>query len=92
MGEMNYYIKVCFKDGITWIARIRRFNAISPLIALRDYIIRSKVLTLMFLEETSVPTPQVYDFALEHPDNLVGVGFILIEKLPGKSLRWFLAT
>ncbi|KAG5817964.1 hypothetical protein H9Q74_010093 [Fusarium xylarioides] len=92
MGGMNYHIEVRFDDGITWIARIRRFNATSPPTALRDYILRSEVATLMFLEKTGVPAPKVHDFALEHPDNPVGVGFILMDKLPGKSLRWSIAT
>ncbi|KAF9767663.1 hypothetical protein IL306_015140 [Fusarium sp. DS 682] len=92
MGGMNYHIEVRFDDGVTWMARIRRFNATSPPAALRDYIIRSEVATLMFLEKTGVPAPRVYDFALEGPDNTVGVGFILMEKLPGKSLRWSIAT
>jgi len=92
MGGMNYHIEVHFDDGIIWLARIRRFNATSPPAALRDYIIQSEVATLMFLARTSVPAPRVYDFALEHPGNPVGVGFILMEKLPGKSLRWSIAT
>lgn len=92
MGGMNYHIEVCFDDGIMWIARICRFNATSPPAALRDYIIQSEVATLRFLEQTAVPAPKVYDFALEHPGNLVGVGFILMDKLPGKSLRWSIAT
>ncbi|POR35227.1 Uncharacterized protein TPAR_04578 [Tolypocladium paradoxum] len=92
MGGMNYHIEVRFDDGITWIARIRRFNATSPPAALRDYIIQSEVATLIFLGQTRVPTPKVYDFALEHPGNPVGVGFIPMEKLPGKSLRWSMAT
>lgn len=92
MGGMNYHIEVCFDDGIVWIARIRRFNATSPPAALRDYIIQSEVATLKFLERTSVPAPKVFDFALEHADNAVGVGYILMEKLPGSSLRWSIAT
>jgi len=39
MGGMNYHIEVSFDDGMKWIARIRRFNATSPPVALRDYII-----------------------------------------------------
>ncbi|KID85908.1 Protein kinase-like domain protein [Metarhizium guizhouense ARSEF 977] len=93
MGGMNYHIKVCFEDGVVWIARIRRFNASSPPAALRDYIIQSEVATLMFLKHTKVPAPEVYDYALEGaPGNTVGVGYILMQKLPGKSLRWSIAT
>ncbi|KAH8169879.1 phosphotransferase enzyme family protein [Sarocladium implicatum] len=92
MEGINYHIEVRFEDGITWIARIRRFNAGSPPPALRDYIVKSEVATLKFLEKTSIPAPRVHDFALEHPDNHVGVGFILMDKLPGKFLRWPIAT
>lgn len=92
MGGMNYHFDVRFDDGVTWIARVRRFNATSPPAALRDYTIQSEVATLSFLRQTKVPAPEVYDFDLEHPDNAVGVGFILMEKLPGKSLDWGAAT
>ncbi|KAF2454211.1 hypothetical protein BDY21DRAFT_387627 [Lineolata rhizophorae] len=54
--------------------------------------IRSEVATLEFLELIDVPSPRVFDFALENANNSVGVGYILMEKLPGKSLRWALAT
>ncbi|KAJ6442415.1 parp domain-containing protein [Purpureocillium lavendulum] len=92
MGGMNYHIELRFKDGVVWIARIRRFNATSPPAPLRDYIVRSEVATLRFLEQTAVPAPKVHEFALEGPDNPVGVGFILMDKMPGRSLRWSTAT
>ncbi|KAI1502111.1 hypothetical protein F5X99DRAFT_408301 [Biscogniauxia marginata] len=92
MGGMNYHIEVNFDDGIKWIARVRRFNATSPPAVLRDYIVQSEVATLKFLERTGVPAPKVFDFALDHADNYVGVGYILMEKLFGKSLRWSIAT
>lgn len=92
MGGMNYHVELSFDDGVKWIARIRRFNATSPPIALRDYIVQSEVATLKFLERTTVPSPRVFDFATETANNPVGVGYILMEKVPGKSLRWALAT
>ncbi|KAI1483324.1 hypothetical protein F4774DRAFT_367167 [Daldinia eschscholtzii] len=92
MGGMNYHIDISFHDRIQWIARVRRFNATSPPATLRDYIIQSEVATLKFLEQTNVPTPKVFDFALDSVDNPVGVGYILMEKLQGKSLRWSAAT
>lgn len=92
MGGMNYHIELCLDDGVSWIARIRRFNATSPPAPLRDYILRSEVVTLRFLQGTAVPASKVYDFALEGPESPVGVGFILMDKLPDKSLRWSLAT
>lgn len=92
MGGMNYHLDIQFEDGIVWLARIRRINATSPPPALRDFIFLSEVATLKFLEQTSVQAPQLFDFALEGPDNPVGIGFLLIEKLPGSSLRWSLTT
>lgn len=95
MGGMNYHIEISFDDGIKWMARVRRFNATSPPPAVRDYIFQSEVATLNFLEKTRVPAPKVFDFALENdPSNLVGVGYILMEKLPGEPLAgsWDSAT
>ncbi|KAH6894540.1 hypothetical protein B0T10DRAFT_558666 [Thelonectria olida] len=92
MGGMNYRIGVRFDHGITWITRICKFNAKSPPAALRDYIIESEVAILVFLEQTRVPALEVYDFALEYLGNPVGVGFILMEELPGMSLRCFIET
>lgn len=91
MGGMNYHIEISFEDGIRWLARIRRSNATSPPTELRDYILRSEVSTLQFLSETKVPVPKVFDFNFCET-NPVGVGYILMEKLPGSSLRWSLAT
>lgn len=53
---------------------------------------RSEIATLQFLEQTGVPAPKVFDFAPEHTSNPIGVGYILMEKLPGKSLDWSTAT
>lgn len=91
MRGMNYHIEILFEDGISWLARIRRYNATSPPPELRDYILASEASTLQFLSKTKVLVPTVFDF---NPDesNPVSVSYILMEKLPGKSLRWSLAT
>lgn len=91
MGGMNYHIVVRFEDGVVWLARIRRLNATTPPPAVRDRSIESEVATLLFLERTKIPAPKVHDYALEESDNAVGVGYILMDKLPGKPLRWLLA-
>ncbi|CAG8384327.1 unnamed protein product [Penicillium salamii] len=91
MGGRNYHIEISFEDGISWLARIRRFNATSPPPTLRDYILGSEVSTLQFLSKTKVPVPAVFDFNFD-ASNPVGVGYILMEKLPGKSLQWSLDT
>lgn len=92
MGGMNYHIEVTFDDGVQWLARVRRSNATSPPPELRDYIVRSEMATLKFLEQTRVPAPKVFDFALGTAPNAIGAGYILMEKLPGSSLRWATAT
>ncbi|KAJ5107179.1 hypothetical protein N7456_003854 [Penicillium angulare] len=92
MGGMNYHIEITFDDGISWLARIRKSNATSPPPELRDYILNSEVATLQFLSnETKVPVPKIFDFNFSDT-NPVGVGYILMEKLPGHSLRWSIAT
>jgi len=92
MGGMNYHIDIVFEDGVVWLARIRRFNATSPPPPLRDHIFQSEFATMKFLEEIAVPTPKVFDFALESHDNSVGVGYMLVEKMAGTSLRWSIAS
>jgi len=92
MGGMNYHIDIVFEDGVIWLARIRRFNATSPPPPLRDHIFQSEFATMKFLEDIAVPTPKVFDFALESPGNLVGVGYMLVEKMAGRSLRWSVAS
>jgi aminoglycoside phosphotransferase (APT) family kinase protein len=92
MGGMNYHVEIRFEDGVNWLARIRRSNATSPPPDLRDHIIRSEVATLQFLEKTGVPTPRIFDFNFERKENPIGVGYILMEKMPGKALRWSLAS
>ncbi|PKX95431.1 phosphotransferase family protein [Aspergillus novofumigatus IBT 16806] len=91
MGGMNYHIEIQFEDGVSWLARIRRFNAMSPPPDLRRYIMRSEVATLQFLSKTNVPSPRVFDYSFETA-SAIGVEYILMEKLPGKSLQWSLTT
>ena len=88
MGGMNLHIRILFEDGVSWIARIRRSNATSPPPQLRDHIIRSEVATLLFLENTNIPTPKMWGYALEGESNPIGVGYILMDCMPGKTLDW----
>ncbi|KAI4726013.1 hypothetical protein E4T49_06215 [Aureobasidium sp. EXF-10728] len=90
MVGMNLHLKIVFEDGICWLARIRRSNATSPSPDLRDRIFEIEVQTLLFLEKTSIPTPKVWDYALEGPENPVQVGYILMDCMPGKALEWSL--
>ncbi|KKY19194.1 putative udp-n-acetylmuramate--l-alanine ligase [Phaeomoniella chlamydospora] len=92
MGGKNYHIEIVFEDGVRWLARIRRFTASSPPPKLRDYLIQSEIATLKCLEATAVPTPKLFDYTFEGDGNPVGVGYMLIEKLPGTSLQWHVAS
>lgn len=92
MGGMNYHIDIQFEDGSVWLARVRRLNATSPPPHLRDCNFQSEFATMQFLETTAVSTPKVFDFALESQDNPIGVGYMLVEKMAGKPLRWSLAS
>ncbi|CAD0083684.1 unnamed protein product [Aureobasidium vineae] len=92
MGGMNLHVRIIFEDKITWIARIRRSNATSPPPQLRDRILKSEIQTLLFLEKTNIPTPKVWGYALEGQENPVGVGYILMDCMPGKVLDWSSAS
>ncbi|KAB8074695.1 hypothetical protein BDV29DRAFT_201197 [Aspergillus leporis] len=59
----------------------------SPPPDLQCYIMRSKVATLLFLDKTNVPAPRIFDYNV-NGGNPIGMAYILMEKLPGKSLRW----
>jgi len=80
------------KDGTSWLARIQRFNATSPTPILQDYPVRSEGATLQFIPNTAVLAPKIFDYALEGDGNSVGVSYILMEKMPGTSLRWSLPS
>lgn len=90
MGGMNYHLEIQFEDGISWLARIRRFNATSPPPDLQAYIMRSEVATLQLLEKTRVPAPRVFDYSFD--EGRLGVRYMLMEKMTGKSLRWSITS
>lgn len=90
IGSIHLHFELCFEDGVTWLVRVRRENAKTPPPLVRDGMIKSEVATLQFLQHTkNLPTPIVYGYALEgDDDNEVGVGYILMQKLPGTRLNW----
>ncbi len=57
-------------------------------------ILRSEAATMGYLQRhTRIPTPKMFGWACESdPDNALGVGYILMEKLDGKALDWQAAT
>ncbi|KAG6004502.1 hypothetical protein E4U43_000726 [Claviceps pusilla] len=94
MGGQNCHAEIKFDDGVEWLARFRLPGAASPPAEVRDYVLRSEAVTMQFLERrTRVPSPRVFDWACESdPTNTIGVGYILVEKMPGTPLQWQSAT
>lgn len=94
MGNQNCHVDVTFQDGVQWLARLRLTKTSSPPREVRDYILRSEAATMIYLQQqTRVPTPKVFDWACESdPNNSLGAGYILMEKLDGKPLNWDNAT
>ncbi|KAG6013426.1 hypothetical protein E4U54_006758 [Claviceps lovelessii] len=94
MGGQNCHAEIKFDDGVEWLARFRLPGVASPPAEVRDYVLQSEAVTMQFLERrTRVPSPRVFDWACESdPTNTTGVGYMLVEKMPGTPLQWQSAT
>ncbi|KAJ8128697.1 hypothetical protein O1611_g4937 [Lasiodiplodia mahajangana] len=93
LGGCNYHGSIVFDDGKTWLARFRLPNHNEPPLQERNFDRRSEFETYCFLARTAVPVPEVYDCADDGDlTNLVGAGYILLEKLAGKPLAWHEAS
>ncbi|KAJ5558471.1 hypothetical protein N7461_002443 [Penicillium sp. DV-2018c] len=90
MGFQNCHAEITFVDNVKWLARLRLTKTSSPPREVRDWILRSEAATMTYLQQnTCIPTPKVFDWACESdPENLLGIGYILMEKLDGKPLDW----
>lgn len=89
LGGCNYHGSIEFEDGKTWLSRFRLPNHNEPPLQEKNFDRRSEFATYSFLAQTTVPVPKVYDCADDNdPLNLVGAGYILLEKLEGKPLAW----
>lgn len=93
LGGRNYHATIEFEDGKTWLARFRLPNHENPLLQERNFDRCSEFATYRHLARAGIPVPKVYDYANdEDPKNLVGAGYILLEKLSGKPLEWHEAS
>ncbi|KAG6141683.1 hypothetical protein E4U28_002950 [Claviceps purpurea] len=92
-GGRNCHAEIEFEDGVVWIARFRLLDSRTPPEA-RNYVLQSEAATMQFLDRhTRVPSPRVFDWACESDQtNTIGIGYILMEKLNGTSMRWYKAT
>ncbi|KAL4969285.1 uncharacterized protein BDV14DRAFT_196109 [Aspergillus stella-maris] len=85
MGCANYHAWLIFNDGTKWIVRIPRTGFSDAPLELVEYLVKSEYATLKFLEGTNVPAPRLFGYGLAFdPSNRVGVGYILMEALPGR--------
>lgn len=89
MGCANYHARIRFPEsGSVWLIRVPRMNGSIPQ-SLIDYLIRSEYATLKFLESTKVPAPRAFDYGIASDENnKVGVSYILIEEMAGKTWNW----
>ncbi|KAJ5810763.1 hypothetical protein N7447_010279 [Penicillium robsamsonii] len=94
MGNQNCHAEITFDDNVRWLARFRLARTSSPPREVCDWILRSEAATMTYLQRyTCIPTPEIFDWACESdPGNPLGVDYILMEKLDGKSLDWQTAT
>ena len=91
-GGQNCNLDVHFEDGVVWLARIRLDDPLLPPKPTQAYIFLSEVFTLKQLESIDVPAPKVFHFETESRENLVGVPFLLMEKMKGAPLAWDMTT
>ncbi|OAQ98148.1 hypothetical protein LLEC1_03071 [Akanthomyces lecanii] len=87
MGCANYHARVSFSDGSNpWLLRVPRVSRVSTSLPrlLIDDLIRSEFATLKFLENLPIPTARAFAYGVTDDDHGVGVGFILMEELPGR--------
>lgn len=85
MGCANYHGWLCFENGERWIVRILRTGFSDVPLDLVEYLVKSEYATLKFLQSTKVPEPKPFAFGLGfEPSNRVGVGYMLMQSLPGK--------
>ncbi|GJC87613.1 hypothetical protein ColLi_10451 [Colletotrichum liriopes] len=89
-GCANYHARIRFEDGSpSWLLRVPRVAgfAVGLPSSLAEYLIRSEFATLKFLETTAVPAPRAFSFGIpsQRTDCGVGVCFLLMEELAGKS-------
>jgi hypothetical protein len=90
-GGFNLHVDVKFVDGVEWIARFRLLKINRPCDEKLNFDRLSEVATYRLLQPTPLPTPLVHYFA-DDKENAVGVGYTLMEKLPGHPMNWYTAT
>lgn len=84
---MYIHLRICFSDGVVWLARLPRESVNSFSTRLTSDIMESECATLKFLEGLDLPTPTLHGYGLwKDPKNEVGVAYMLIDELRGTPL------
>lgn len=91
-GGFNLHVDITFDDGIIWLARFRLLQINQPSTEKVNFDRMSEVATYQLLRSTTIPVPQVFDFAPDGDNNQVGAGYILLEKVQGRPMNWFQAS
>ncbi|KAI2028673.1 hypothetical protein LOZ41_005684, partial [Ophidiomyces ophidiicola] len=93
MGCANYHASILFDSGEEWLVRIPRTSGNALPASLVEYLVASEYATLKFLESTNVPAPKAFGYGLVSDTlNNVGVNYLLMERLPGKPYREYIAN
>jgi hypothetical protein len=84
----NVLFEIVFADGITWLARCPlTYNCSSQ--DASDILMQSYAAILKYIKlNTSIPVPEVFACCTKlEKGNDVGSSYILMERLPGRSLE-----
>ncbi|EFW14640.1 hypothetical protein D8B26_007012 [Coccidioides posadasii str. Silveira] len=90
-GSYHALFPIRFQDGLRWILKIPACGTPEQFTASAASALQSEALTMKLIQrETSVPIPDVFAFS-STLDNELGVPYILMKFMPGKSLYdcWF---
>lgn len=84
-GGFNRVFELATADGKKVLARLPYLSTQPHRLA-----VASEAATLNLLRSHGIPVPRVLDYSIE-PENLVGAEYMILEKLPVRSLadRWY---
>lgn len=88
MSGVYVQLQLILEDGTVWLVRIlsERYAPFHDEFA--NQMLLSECATLRWLESVDVPTPRLHGYGLRSdPRNEVGVGYMIIDKLPGRSFN-----
>ena len=84
-GQFSFTVPISFDDGVEWIAKCPRSNAVK-LPEVRRLMLESEVATLRLVRErTTIPVPQVFAWN-SSDENPVGTAYIIMSRASGRLL------